>query len=173
MTYFVVLYPEFKQSDFKWIQNYRGQYDRQFSLVKPHFTLVFAIQDFDKEQLLSEVKQKVADVEAFDFELKVATVNQDDSGEYYHEFLVPDTGYSNIVKLHDKLYSDLLAPRLRLDVDFIPHISIGDSKDAQISKRRVDDLNSQNISIHGHINSVDIIEYVDGAINTVEKIQLQ
>jgi len=173
MTYFVVAYPELQESDFDWIQSYRSQHDRQFSLVKPHFTLVFSIQELDKESFLAEVKQKVADVKAFDFELNVATINQDNSGKYYHEFLVPDVGYSNIVKLHDKLYSGLLAPYLRFDVDFIPHISIGDSEDAQTSKQRVDDLNSQDVSIHGRIGSLDVLAFTNGAVSTIEKIQLR
>lgn len=172
MSYLVIAYPELQQSDLDWIQDYRKQHDKQFILVKPHVTLVFAINDFDKDSFLHEVKQKVTGLKPFDFDLKVATINQDDSGNYYHEFLVPDTGYSNIVKLHDKLYSGLLAPYLRFDVDFIPHISIGDSEDAQVSKRRVDELNAQGVSIHGRISSVDVIEFADGAVTTVEKIGL-
>jgi hypothetical protein len=172
MAYLVIAYPELQQSDLNWIQDYRKQNDRQFTLVKPHFTLVFAIQDLDKDSFLNEVKQKVSNIKPFDFDLNVATINQDNSGSYYHEFLVPDTGYSNIIKLHDKLYSDLLASYLRLDVDFIPHISIGDSEDAQTSKRRVDELNAEGVSVHGRITSIDVIEYADGAITTVEKIVL-
>lgn len=172
MSYLVIAYPELQQSDLDWIQDYRKQHDKQFSLVKPHVTLVFAIQDLDKDGFLNEVKQKVSGLKPFDFDLKVATINQDDSGNYYHEFLVPDTGYSNIVKLHDKLYSGLFAPYLRFDVDFIPHISIGDSEDAQTSKKRVDELNAQGVSIHGRISSVDVIELANGAVTTVEKIGL-
>jgi len=110
---------------------------------------------------------------AFEFDLKVATINQDNSGSYYHEFLVPDTGYSNIVKFHDKLYSSVFAPHLRFDVDFIPHISIGDSKDPQVSKKRVDELNAHSVSIYGRIGSVDVIEYADGVVSTVEEIMLK
>lgn len=172
MSHLVIAYPELQQSDLDWIQDYRKQHDRQFSLVKPHVTLVFAINDLDKSSFLHEVKQKVADIKPFDFDLKVATINQDDSGNYYHEFLVPDTGYSNIVKLHDKLYSGLFAPHLRFDIDFIPHIGIGNSEDAQVSKKRIDELNAQGVSIHGRISSVDVIELANGAVTTVEKIGL-
>lgn len=173
MAYLVIAYPELQQSDFDWIQDYRKQNDRQFSLVKPHFTLVFAVQDLDKESFLNEVKQKASSVMPFDFDLKVATINQDNSGGYYHEFLVPDNGYSSIIKLHDKLYSRLLKPYLRFDVDFIPHMSIGDNEDAQTSKRRVDELNEQGISIHGHVGSLDVLEYANGAVTTLEKIVLK
>jgi 2'-5' RNA ligase superfamily protein len=173
MAYLVIAYPELQQTDFDWIQDYRSQYDRQFSLVKPHFTVVFAVQDLSKEDFLNEVKLKVVDIKAFDFDLKVATINQDNNVRYYHEFLVPDTGYSNIVKIHDKIYSGLFVPYLRFDVDFLPHINIGESEDTQVSKHRVDDLNARDMLIRGHIGSLDVIEYADGAISTIEKIQLQ
>ena len=172
MAYLVITYPELSESDFDWIQNYRRQNDKQVSLVDPHFTLVFAVQDLEKDSFLSEVKQKASEVRPFDFELIVATINQDNSGDYYHDFLVPDIGYSNIVKLHDKLYSGILAPYQRFDVDFIPHISIGDSETAEISKKRVDELNSQEISIHGHISNLNVIEYANGTIIVIEKITL-
>ncbi|HKU18102.1 MAG TPA: 2'-5' RNA ligase family protein [Candidatus Saccharimonadales bacterium] len=173
MAYLVIAYPELQQADFDWIQNYRKANDpRYFSVVEPHITLVFAISDIDKDSFVSEVKQKLVGTEAFDLEIKVATINQNDDGSYYHEFLVPDTGYSNIVKLHDKLYSGLFAPHLRFDIDFIPHIGIGNSDKAQTSKKRVDDLNKQELAIKGRIGSIDVIEYADGKVSTVEKIRL-
>lgn len=173
MAYLVVAYPRLEQSDFDFIQNYREQNDpRYFSVVEPHITLVFAINDIDKDSFVNEVKNKIADIEAFNFEIKIATINQNDDGKYYHEFLVPDTGYSNIVKLHDKLYSGLFAPHLRFDIDFIPHIGIGNSDEAQTSKQRIDELNTIGISISGKVESVDVIEFADGKVTTLETINL-
>lgn len=173
MAYLVVAYPRLEQDDFNFIQNYREQNDsRYFSVVEPHITLVFAINDIDKDSFVSEVKDKIASVKPFDFVINVATINQNDDGKYYHEFLVPDTGYSNIVKLHDKLYSGLFAPHLRFDIDFIPHIGIGNSDKALISKQRIDELNTVGVSISGRVDSVDVIEFVDGKVTTVKKIGL-
>ncbi|MGB4768466.1 MAG: 2'-5' RNA ligase family protein [Candidatus Saccharimonas sp.] len=174
MAYLVVAYPKLEQTDFNWIQTYREQNDsRYFSVIKPHFTLVFAIHDMSKEDFVNEVKNRIAGTKPFDFEIKVATINQNDDSKYYHEFLVPDTGYSDIVKLHDKLYSGLFAPHLRFDIDFIPHIGIGNSDEAQISKQRIDELNTKGVSIAGRIESVDVIEYSDGKVTTVSKYDLR
>lgn len=173
MAYLVVAYPNLEQNDFDFIQNYREQNDpRYFSVINPHITLVFAVGDIDKDSFVREVKDKIVGIKPFDFTLNVATINQNDDGEYYHEFLVPDTGYSNIVKLHDKLYSGLFAPHLRFDIDFIPHIGIGNSDEAQISKQRIDELNTKGVSISGRVDSVDVIEFVDGKVMTIEKISL-
>lgn len=173
MAYLVVAYPKLEQSDFHFIQNYREQNDpRYFSVIEPHITLVFPINDIEKDSFVSEVKDKLVGIKPFDVVFNVATINQNDDGEYYHEFLVPDTGYSNIVKLHDKLYSGLFAPHLRFDIDFIPHIGIGNSDEAQTSKQRIDKLNAKGFSISGKVDCVDIIEYKDGKIATLEKYDL-
>lgn len=173
MAYLVVAYPKLAQDDFDFIQNYREQNDpRYFSVIEPHITLVFVINDIEREKFIGEVKGKIAGVQPFDFEVKVATINQNDDGQYYHEFLVPDTGYSQIVKLHDRLYSGLFAPYQRFDIDFIPHIGIGNSDEIGTSKKRIDEVNAKDISISGRVDSVDIIEYKDGQITTIEKINL-
>lgn len=173
MAYLVVTYPKLEQSDFGFIQNYREQNDpRYFSVVEPHITLVFAINDIDKDSFICEVKDRIAGVKPIDFEIKVATINQNDDGKYYHEFLVPDTGYSDVVKLHDKLYSGIFAPHLRFDINFIPHIGIGNSDEAQTSKQRIDELNAKGVYITGRVESVDVIEFVDGKVTTVENMAL-
>ncbi|MES2971171.1 MAG: 2'-5' RNA ligase family protein [Patescibacteria group bacterium] len=173
MPYLVVAYPKLDDEDFGFIQNYRKENDaRYFHLIDPHITLVFAINDIDEQEFLSEVRKQVVGTKAFRFEIKVATINLDNSGNFYHEFLVPDTGYSNIVKLHNALYADKFEDYLRLDIDFIPHIGIGNSDEAQHSKMRVDDLNTQAISIEGKVSSIDVIEYKEESIRTIEKIKL-
>lgn len=173
MAYLVIAYPQLFQKDFDWIQEYRKKNDeRYFDVVQPHFTLIFPVHDINQDVFVKEIKKQIHQVKRVDFEIKVATINQDDSGEYYHEFLVPDKGYSDIVKLHDKLYSGALLPHLRLDINFIPHIGIGNSNEASVSKQRIDELNAQDIQITGTIESLDIIEYKDGTVRTLEKIEL-
>lgn len=173
MAFLVVGYPKLSNKDFAWIQAYRKINDpRYFSVVEPHFTIVFPMFDMPKAKFIDETKRRIQNLKAFKFELNVATVNQDDSGEYYHEFLVPDTGYSDIVKIHDKLYSGTFSKNLRLDIDFIPHIGIGNSDDATTSKRRVDSLNDSGVHVTGQIDSLDVIEFNGGPVKTLEKIGL-
>ncbi len=174
MTYLVVAYPEISQADFNWIQEYRSKNDpRYFNVVKPHFTIVFATGDISQEDFIQEVKTQTENIERFDFELNVATINQDDSKEYYHEFLVPEKGYAAIVKLHDKLYSGSFAKNLRYDIDFIPHVGIGNADNVQESKKRIDDLNNRGVSIQGRVNTLDILEYKDGKVITIEQVVLK
>jgi hypothetical protein len=85
---------------------------------------------------------------------------------------VPDDGYSQIVKLHDKLYSGLLAAEHRLDIDFIPHIGIGTSPDRYECKRMADEWNKKDFNIRGRISKLTIIEYKDKTVTDLESIGL-
>lgn len=173
MAYLAVVYPKLAAADFDWIQDYRRANDsRYFDLIGPHFTLVFAVHDIERRDFVAEIERQAAGVAPFAFNLRVATINFDDSRTYYHEFLVPDAGYASIVKLHDRLYSGLLSRHLRLDLDFIPHIGIGNSDQAAVSKARVDALNGRGVDISGTVDVIDIVEYRDGVVRTLETVAL-
>lgn len=173
MTYLVLAYPKISKEDYQFIQDYRKLNDpKYFSLVNPHFTLVFASSNISEQDFINEVDHQSKNISKFDFEIKCATINQDDSGDFYHEFLVPDLGYSNIVKLHDKLYCDKFSDNLRFDIDFIPHIGIGNSEDVKICKKRVDKLNARNITIKGSIEVIDIIKYEGNKVTTIKTLEL-
>ena len=136
MSLLAISYPELEESDFNWIQLYRKENDDlYYKVVDPHFTLIFPTTNIDEDQFIEEIKNKSKNVHQIEFEIRCATINKDAFSDYYYEFLVPDKGYSDIVKLHDKLYSGILSKCLRLDIDFIPHIGIGDSLESNITKK--------------------------------------
>src|SRR5258708_1164610 len=105
MAYLAIAYPDFSKPDLAWIQEYRKDYDkRSFGIVPPHFTLVFSITDIRLDVFVREIETQLIGVREIDFELAVATVNRNNSENYYHEFLVPEKGHAAIIKLHDRLY---------------------------------------------------------------------
>lgn len=174
MAYLVISYPELSWSDYNWIQRFRRENDPlYYSVVEPHFTLVFPVFDIEETAFVQEATKLLAGVNKIDFTLRCATINKDAFSDYYHILLVPDEGFSKIVKLHDRLYSGLFKSNLRLDIDFIPHIGIGNSLDKTVCKQWVDDWNSQDFEINGSINQIDIIEYDNNKVSTVEIIKLK
>jgi hypothetical protein len=169
----VLAYPELSERDFDVIQNYRRQNDPLFfNVVKPHFTIIFSTDSLSEQELMDEVADKANDFSKFDFHIRCATINQDDSGSYFHEFLVPDEGNSNIIKLHDVLYSGKLAGELRLDIDFIPHIGIGNSPQAKTARDRVSQLNIEGVDIKGRISYLDVVRYENNMVTTIKRIEL-
>jgi hypothetical protein len=54
-----------------------------------------------------------------------AMLGAEDGAETPYVFPVPDEGYSALSLLHDRLYSGPLVRCLRLDLMYVPHITIG------------------------------------------------
>jgi 2'-5' RNA ligase len=158
---------------FAWIQDIRQQEDElSFSAIDPHFTLVFPIIEIDRATLVSHVKQSIQGIQPFEFTIRCAVLCNDSFSKYTHVFLVPDEGYSNIVKLHDRLYTGVITNELRLDVPFIPHIGIANSLDPPHCKQLVDRLNSQQFEIRGRIDGLEIISSQADIVEMIESINL-
>ncbi len=167
MAFLVLAYPKISTKDYEWIQTIRQKHDQQFEIVKPHFTIVFPVFNVDPPSLLSHLQKQVSDFPAFDFTLRCTVIEKDAFKNITHVFLVPDEGYSNIVKLHDLLYTDILESELRLDISFIPHISIGNYTNPKDSKKLSDGLNKENFEIKGKINILDIVRFENNRIKTI------
>ena len=173
MSLLVIAYPELTDTDFKLIQDYRKDHGQlYYKVVKPHVTLIFPVTGISSTDLTSEIRKQLKSVNSISFSIRCSTINKDAFSEYYNMLLVPDEGFSQIVKLHDKLYSDKLFPYQRLDIDFIPHIGIGNSTDKMICKKMVDEWNAKNFVINGIISTVEVVNYENETITTVEKIKL-
>jgi hypothetical protein len=175
MAYLVIAYPDLTKNDFDKIQHYREQNDKLFfKIVDPHFTIVFPIFDMTENEFVNEVRLQATNIEKFSFKIRCSTINKDRFSDHYHAFLVPDEGFSNIVKLHDKMYCDKLRDNLRLDIDFIPHIGIGNSLDKFFCKSMVDEWNSIDFLIAGSISKLTIVKYEnDKGITEIENINLK
>jgi hypothetical protein len=169
----VLAYPKFSETDYEWIQNYRKVNDiLYYDIVDPHFTFVFPTYNLPKDNFIEEISSKCKNEKQIPFIIRSAVINKDSFIDTYHELLVPDKGHSSIIKLHDKLYSGKLFTELRLEIDFIPHIGIGNSKDPIICKNKVDKINKLNIEIKGIIDDLDIAIYENNKVETVEKVKL-
>src|SRR5215510_14867364 len=117
MSFLVLAYPELSEKDFQPIQEFRKNYDPLYSVVDPHFTLVFPIADLKKEDFVSEITDKSQGFEQFEFTICQATIHKDSFSNSFFVFLVPDKKHNDFIKLHDQLYSDRLSKHLRRDID--------------------------------------------------------
>jgi hypothetical protein len=177
MALLALSYPTISESHRKWIQSIRAQYDPNYSIVAPHFTLVFPTFDREREPFCDHIRHQMQWQRAIPFTLRCALVVKDDFNDNTHTFLVPDEGFGNMVRLHDKLYSGFLADQLRLDIPFIPHITIATSPDAQLCKRIADEINQQGISeqalaIQGTVRIIDIVQFANNTVTTLEQLSL-
>ena len=168
----VCSYPRLNQNDSNWIKEFREKNDGTSAMIEAHFSFVFPTFNLTPEDFIHEIKKQAKGFLKIEFQIKCAIMNNDRTNEYWHALLVPDKGFSDIVKLHDKLYSDILAPIQRLDLDFIPHMGIGNTTDPKVCKKMVDEVNELDIDIHGVIDGLDILQYKDGKFSTIETVIL-
>lgn len=173
MSLFVVSYPDITQEDARRIADIRQRHrSLDHSVAAPHFTLVFHLHSVDDRQVARHVKAKLSGWNPITFVLRCCLVVKDDSDDKYYAVLVPDEGFSSIVKLHDRLYTGILTPHLRLDIPFIPHVTIGYSVHSSICKAVADELNDERFEIGGTISTLDLLRKNAEQITTVERFPI-
>jgi len=173
MPYLVIAYPVLSLSDAQWIQQIREQHDVDLaSVVDPHFTLVFPLVDIKAKQLIQHVKAQVEHWTHIPFVLRCALPIQDAVSEQTSVFLIPEEGFSTLIKLHDALYRGMLASELRLDLPFLPHLTVGKTSDPGLAKTLADELNRQPLAIQGRLETLDVITYEKMTVQTLERLPL-
>jgi 2'-5' RNA ligase len=172
MALVVVNYPTISERDYIWIQGIRAEHDIYYEIVSPHFTLVFPCSITDEAGFVAHIERRAKRVKRIHFVLRCALVVKDCLSRYTHVFLIPDDGFSGTVRLHDRLYTGLLASELRLDIPFLPHIGVGSAVTPGACKDLAQDLNEGNFSIEGTIDSLDITSFDGKSMKTIERIRL-
>lgn len=174
MTLLVVAYPHMPEQDYTFIQSIRRRHDPQVALIEPHVTLVFPTDGVDPAVFIEHVAAQSAGIGRITLALRCATIVKDAFSSLTHLFLVPDEGNSAIVRAHDRLYTGPLTPHLRLDVPFIPHVTVGAFADAHAAKVAADAINAQPLALRGVIERLDVIHYAreDARVWTLARIPL-
>jgi len=172
MALLAICYPTLSAGDYEWIQAIRKAHDPNYRIARPHFTLVFPIENVSKREFVEHIETQGRGASAIEFWLRCAVVVGDAAARPSSIFLVPDEGHGAIVKLHDRLYGGILAPELRLDIPFIPHITVGADLDGGKCKRIADELNEQDISIEGKIETLSVVSYDGNEVTELRQLPL-
>ena len=143
-----------------------------YHVVQPHFTFDFPIEEIPENIFISEVISKAQEGRKFSFVLRSAVISKDAFSNQYHVFLVPDEGFSSLIKLYEIFYSDTFKENQRFDIDFIPHLGIENSTDKDSVKTWVDEWNSKDFSFKGQISALTIVHYEDGKVENILDILL-
>jgi 2'-5' RNA ligase len=162
---YTLAYPTLSEPDRAFIGRLRDAHDaRDRDVVAPHFTLVFGCQAVPEAEYLQHVASVAAESRAVRFCCRYAMLGADDGDATACVFLVPDEGYSGLSLLHDRLYGGILAPQLRLDLPYIPHITLGRLSDRGRAKQLCDELNRKGIRIDGSVESITVGALENGRI---------
>lgn len=173
MAYLALAYPDIDQSDYDWIQGIRKNHDkRYFDVVEPHFTLVFSTKKLSLEDFTQHVKEKAQAFKVFAISLDSARVVEDDSKEFFHEFLIPSKGFDDINKIHDELHTGPLQSELRHDIPFIPHVGIGSSEDIKEAEKVVSMVEHAQRPVIGAVSKITIVEFDGKKVIDLQTIAL-
>lgn len=173
MALAVVNYPRFESADYEWIQSVRRDHDPlYFKIIDPHFTLVFPTDAVEENTLTDHVRSCIAGMAPFEVVFRCVLLGDPDFEEHAHAFLVPDEGLSTVVRLHDRLYTGLLAGELRLDLPFLPHVGIANAPTPAACKTIVDRLNAKPFEIRARVEELHVIGFDGKRVWKIERLAL-
>lgn len=153
---YTIACPEVDTHAQAFIEGIRRQHDPQVDRVAPHFTLVFGCTAVAEADYLVHVARLARSTPAIRFHCRHATLHASGPDGMAHVFLVPDEGHSAIALLHDRLYTGVLAAHLRLDIPYVPHITVAATRDATAAKALCDGLNERGVDISGELRSLSV-----------------
>jgi len=165
-------YPRLEKQDFDFIQSIRAEYEPNYSLLNPHVTFVFETDEVEQGVFLEHLRPLITATPVIDFVMRSVSLIRDVDRERWFLLLTADEGFSSIVRLHDRLYTGVLAPQLRTDIPFIPHITLGVFADWMRGAGVRDELNAKSLAIGGQVTSILIADYRTNVLRPITEITL-
>jgi hypothetical protein len=122
MYHTLVYYPKFDGKTEEDIKVFRGKYDPFVDSWRPHIPFIFPVpcNEIEEEKSTEHVETVLKSWKPFPIRIGGFTKSWD-----HWLFLLLKEGNREAVALHDELYTGILLPYLRRDIDYIPHIGIG------------------------------------------------
>jgi 2'-5' RNA ligase len=152
-----VSYPEISAESAAFIDAFRQRHDaRRRDIVEAHFTMMFGCAAVGFNEYTNHVAKVAASSKSIAFSCEYAMLGADDEDDTAYVFLVPDQGYAEVSLLHDRLYTGPLQAHLRLDLPYIPHITIGTLSSRTEAKALCDELNRQSLCVEGSLKTLAV-----------------
>lgn len=124
MALAIISQPILNVSDSRWLEDLRTRHDPLAGTVAAHFTLVFPFEGGSEAVAGDHAAAIAARTPAIDFRLTKVAAVRDSLAPRSHVFLMPAPGKAEIRRLHDDLYDGPLAPHLRADIPYRPHVTV-------------------------------------------------
>jgi hypothetical protein len=122
MYYVLLHYPRFDRKTGEDIEAFRRKYDPFVDSWKPHIPFIFPVPctEVEEAKLTEHVETVLKNWKPFPIHIGGFVKSRD-----HWLLLLLKEGNREAVALHDELYTGILAPYLRRDIEYIPHIGIG------------------------------------------------
>jgi len=113
----LVFYPDLND---KGLNHFRKKYDPSYPAYSEHMPLLIIPSDLNQDLVDAHLRQVLARWEPFEIHFRGLFKSWD-----HWLLLGVEEGNQAVRKLHDEIYSGILAPFLRRDIPFDPHIGLG------------------------------------------------
>jgi hypothetical protein len=122
MHYVLLYYPKFDEKTQASIEAFRRKYDPYVGSLKPHIPFVFPVPctEVEESKLVEHTRAVLNNWKPFPIQMKGFAKSSD-----HWLLLLLKKGNENAIALHDELYTGILSPHLRRDIEYIPHIGMG------------------------------------------------
>ena len=122
MHYSLVHYPKFERKTEKNIEAFRRKYDSFVDCWKPHIPFIFPVpcNEIEEGKFIEHVETVLKKWKPFPIQIGGFTKSWD-----HWLLLLLKKGNEKAIALHEELYTGILSPCLRRDIEYIPHIGIG------------------------------------------------
>lgn len=122
MHYVLTYYPKFDRKTEENIEAFRRRYDSFVDSWKPHITFIFPVpcSEVEEEKITERIETVLKNWKPFP--IRIGTFRK--SWDHWLLLLLKE-GNEESIALHDELYTGILSPYLRRDIEYIPHIGIG------------------------------------------------
>lgn len=155
MIYALIYYPEV---DTRGIDQLREKYDPQAVWIGPHITLMFPVpESVGEDNLVNHLKEALSRWRPFPIHLRGLEKSWDD-----YLFLLVQEGGENVARLHDTIYTGVLAGHRNQDVAFIPHLTLGVfSKDAGAYARALEEARRLDLDYRCVVDKLHLVKVND------------
>ena len=152
MFYALVHYPAI---DTDVIHQLRKKYDPQVDLIEPHLTIVFPLPESVGEQkLVSHLEQALLAWKPFTIRLKGLQRSWDNC-----LFLLIEEGKLDVIRLHDELYTGVLAAYYRDDLPFVPHLTLGSfAEDERRCLQALEEVERLGLDYRSVVKRLDLVK---------------
>jgi hypothetical protein len=122
MYYVLLYYPKFDRKTEENIKAFRKKYDPSVDSWKPHIPFIFpvACSEVEEGKLTAHIETVLKNWKPFPIHIGGFRKSWD-----HWLFLLLKKGNEEAIALYDELYTGMLSPYLRRDIEYIPHIGIG------------------------------------------------
>lgn len=170
MSWLIVAPFEAAAMDLARIETLRKRHDPNQAIIPAHVTLVFPFTPQDPEAVKAHFEAVAATQVRIRCRLAAYLAVRDHEDQTSHVFMVPDTGRAEVEALHDQLYDGPLTAALRLDIPFIPHVTVAAFDHHDEAEDLVRSLG--RVGVAGWLNRLDLLDYSDGRITPVARVDL-